>query len=169
MASFESVGDVLRAVFRLEAERVVCAARLGRVPGAEAMMEDVDTRLGAAFAALEEANTAYPLHMVARRYRLTQEDYLVLQLALLSHHHDGDVLIAAVTDALGDAAPRIRLSHALALIAEGFDDWERAKAELETFPIFREKLVLLEPDGDGSLDDPHLAVSLAVLELAGLE
>lgn len=160
------VGDVLRAIFRLEAERVVCAARLGRVPGAEAMMADVDMRLAAAFGALEDSNTAYPLHMVARRYRLTQEDYLILQLALLSHHNNGDVMIAAVTDALGDAAPRIRLSHALGLIAEGFDDWERAKAELETFSIFRERLVLLKPEGDAN--DPVLEVSLAVLELAGL-
>jgi len=158
------IGDMLRAVFRLEAERVVCAARLGRVPGAEAMMADVDTRLGAAFEALEAHNTLYPLHMIARRYRLSQEDYLILQLALLAHHSNGDVLIASVTDALGDAAPKIRLSHALALIAEGFDDWARARAELETLPIFRERLVLM----DSEADDPLLAVSPAVLELAGL-
>ncbi|MFO0749442.1 MAG: hypothetical protein U1F43_27805 [Myxococcota bacterium] len=160
-----STGDILRAVFRLEAERTVCAARLGRVAGAEAMMADVDQRLAAAFGALEERNARYPLHMLAGRYRLSEEDYLILQLALLANHKDGPALVAATTEALGDPAESIRLSHALALIAEGFDDWDRAKAELETFPVFAEKLVLMQ----GEPDDPTLAPSLAVLELLGLE
>ncbi|MCC6623007.1 MAG: hypothetical protein IT385_17240 [Deltaproteobacteria bacterium] len=168
-----STGDILRAVFRLEAERTVCAARLGRVPGAEAMLADVDARLGAAFAALDARGALYPLHMIARRYRLAEEDYLILQLALLQHHRDGDALVAATLDALDDAEPEpdrasapraVRLSHALALIAEGFDDWQRAKTELLTLPVFAERLVLV---GDG--DDPALQVSLSVRELLGLD
>jgi len=160
-----STGDILRAVFRLEAERTVCAARLGRVPGAEAMMADVDQRLAAAFAALDARGALYPLHMIARRYQLSQADYLVLQLALLAHHGAGPELVHAATEALDDDGPQpaVRLSHALALIAEGFDDWERAKAELMTLPVFAERLVKV---GEG--DDPELAVSAAVLELLGL-
>ncbi len=172
MSEAPATGDILRAVFRLEAERTVCAARLGRVPGAEAMMVDVDQRLGAAFAALDERGALYPLHMLARRYQLAEEDYLILQLALLQHHQGGDALVAAATEALDEvAAPRIRLSHALALIAEGFDDWARAKAELLSFPVFAEKLVVLDEsaaDGEAS-DDPALVVSLAVRELLGLD
>lgn len=165
--SAPSTLDILRAVFRLEAERVVCAARLGREVGAEAMIADVDERLAAAFEALEARNARYPLHMVAGRYRLAEEDYLILQLALLGAHADGPELVAATTAALGDPSPHLRLSHALALIAEGFDDWARARAELETFPVFREKLVRLVDDA-GPDDDPRLEPSLAVLELLGL-
>ena len=161
-----STGEILRAVFRLEAERTVCAARLGRVPGAEAMMADVDQRLGAAFAALDERDALYPLHMLARRYTLSEEDYLILQLALLRHHTGGEALVEAATGALDDdgPAPAVRLSHALALIAEGFDDWARAKAELLTFPVFEQRLVILADE-----DDPALEVSPSVRELLGLD
>lgn len=156
--------DILRAVFRLEAERTLLVARLGRVAGAEEALEDADGRLGAALAALNTRGVAYPLHAIARRYRLGQEDYLLLQLALLPRH--GPEIVLATTDALGDKAGVIRLSHGLALIAEGFDDWERAKAELMELPVFREKLVkLVEVDGDG---DPAMEPSAAVLELLGL-
>jgi len=168
--AWDATGDILRAVFRLEAERTVCAARLGRVPGAEAMMADVDERLGAAFAALDARGALYPLHMLARRYQLSEEDYLILQLALLGHHHEGEALVAAALEALDpgdepDPGPRVvRLTHALALIAEGFDDWARAKAELLGLPVFAERLVLADP----TEDDPALTVSLAVRELLGL-
>lgn len=157
--------DILRAVFRLEAERTLLVARLGRVAGAEQALHDVDERLAAALSALNTRGVAYPLHAIARRYRLGQEDYLLLQLALLPRH--GSEVVLATTDALGDRAETIRLSHGLALIAEGLDDWERARAEVMALPVFRESLVkLVEVEGE---DDPALAPSLALLELLGLE
>lgn len=154
--------DILRAVFRLEAERTLLVARLGRVAGAEAALDDVDARLGAALSELNTRGVAYPLHSIARRYRLAQEDYLILQLALLPRQ--GTEVVLATTDALGDSSETIRLSHALALIAEGFDDWERASAELRELPVFREALVKL---GEG--EDPALTPSQAVLELLSLD
>lgn len=156
--------DILRAVFRLEAERTLLVARLGRVAGAEQALLDVDGRLAAALSALNTRGVAYPLHAIARRYRLGQEDYLLLQLALLPRH--GADVVLATTDALGDRAETIRLSHGLALIFEGLDDWERARAELMALPVFRESLLkLVEVDGD---DDPVLSPSPALLELLGL-
>jgi hypothetical protein len=156
--------DILRAVFRLEAERTLLLARLGRVAGAEVQLEDVDGRLDEALSALDERGVTYACHMLARRYRLSQADYLILQLALLPRQ--GADVIAEVTDLLGDQSSLPRMSHALALVAEGFDDWERARAELETLPVFRERLVIAD---DPTAEDPNLRPSLAVLELLGLE
>jgi len=156
--------DALRAVFRLEAERTIHIARLGREPGAEDALEDVDARLGSAMAALDAAGVAYPLHAVARRYGLGQEDYLVLQLALLPRH--GPEAVGAATQALGDGEPEPRLSHAVALLAEGFDDWERATRDLLALTVFTERLVVTTPLPDGDL---ALVPSLAVMELLGLE
>ncbi len=156
--------DILRAVFRLEAERTLLLARLGRVAGAEAQLEDVDAQLDAALTALDERGVAYPCHMLARRYRLSQADYLVLQLALIPRQ--GAEVISEITGLLGERSPLPRMSHALALVAEGFDDWERARAELETFPVFRERLVIAD---DPTAEDPLLSASPAVLELLGLD
>ncbi len=156
--------DILRAVFRLEAERTMQLARLGRALGAEEALDDVDQRLARAMMALDNRGIAYPLHAIARRYRLSQEDYLVLQLSLLSRH--GPDVVRVTTESLGEPALRPHLSHALALIAEGFDDWAAARAELETFPVLREKLVSLQPP---QAEDPEIHPSLAILELLGLE
>lgn len=153
--------DLLRSVFSLEAERTLHVARLGRVAGAEDALEDVDARLGQVLAALDMRGAAYPLHAIARRYRLSQADYLVLQLALLSRQ--GSEVVRAATDALGEMSDNVLISHAVALVFEGFDDWKRARAELEAMPVFVESLVRL---GDG--DDPELTPSPAVLELLGL-
>lgn len=153
--------DLLRMVFSLEAERTLRAAQLGRVAGAEDALEGVDTRLGQALAALELRGVAYPLHAIARRYRLSEADYLVLQLALLPRH--GVEVVRAATDALGESSDKVSISHAIALVFEGFDDWKRARAELEALPVFVESLVRL---GDG--DDPEMTPSPAVLELLGL-
>lgn len=157
--------DILRAVFRLETERTLLVARLGRVAGAEQALSDVDARLAAALSALNTRGVAYPLHAIARRYRLGQEDYLLLQLALLPRQ--GTDIVLEATDALGDRDETIRLSHGLALIFEGLDDWERAKAELMALPVFREQLVKLLDDDDK--DDPALVPSPAILELLGLD
>ena len=156
--------DVLRAVFRLEAERTVQLARMGREPGAEEALEDVDERLSAAMAELERQNIAYPLHMVARQYQLGQEDYLVIQLALLHRH--GEDVVKAATSALGEGESDVRLSHAVALLAEGYDDWEQASADLMTLTVFTENLVTTTPREDG---DFTLSPSAAVMELLGLE
>ncbi len=137
-------------------------ARLGREAGAQEALEDVDHRLSGALQALASRGVAYPLHAVARRYGLSQEDYLILQLALLPRH--GPDVMATATRALGDPSERPLMSHALALIFEGFDDWERARAELLTLPVFRESLVRLGPE-----DDPALTPSPAILELLGLD
>lgn len=155
---------LLSAVFRLEAERTLNVARLGREPGAEQALDAVDAELADAMGALERRGVAYPLHAIARRYQLSQEDYLVMQLALLTRQ--GPEVVSLATRALGEESDRLRLSHALALIAEGFDDWEKARAELESFPVFRERLVLLEPPLG---EDPALRVSPAILELLGLD
>jgi hypothetical protein len=157
-------GDVLRAVFRLEAERTVQLARLGREAGAEEALADVDDRLRQALGVLETHGVAYPLHAVARRYRLGQEDYLVLQLALLPGH--GEAVLHAMTRALGDGEDEPRLSHAVALLAEGFDDWRRAAEDLLTLEVFSEGLVVAAELPDG---DRLLRPSQAVMELLGLE
>lgn len=161
MDSERAVVDILRAVFRLEAERTLQVARLGREAGAGDTLEDVDRQLSRAMAALNTRGVAYPLHDVARRYRLGQEDYLILQLALLPRH--GPEVVARATRALGEPDERLRMSHALALIAEGFDDWARARAELLTLPVFVEKLVWVSDE-----EDPELTPCPAVLELLGL-
>ena len=154
----------LRAVFRLEAERTVHIARLGREPGAEQALEDVDDRLKAAMATLEGEGVAYPLHVVAKHHQLGQEDYLILQLSLLPRH--GLEVVRAATAVLGDGEPDPRLSHAVTLLAEGFDDWLRAAEDLLGLTVFTERLVLATPLPDG---DYTLAPSPAVLELLGLE
>ncbi len=102
--------ETLRAVFRLEAERTVQLARLGREAAADDALEDIDERLSSAMAQLDAHNVNYPLHMVARRYQLGQEDYLVLQLALLPRH--GEALVHAMTTVLGEGESEPRLSHA---------------------------------------------------------
>lgn len=156
-------GEILRAVFRLEAERTVCLARLGRVAGAEAAMEDVDARLAAALAALEARGAQYPLHMVAAELALDQTNYLLLQLSLLPRH--GLAVVHALTDATGERADVPRLSHALQILADGHDDWARAEAELRSGPVLAQGLVTLsaEPDGDAAL-----IPGVAILELLGL-
>jgi len=160
----DSAGETLRKVFRLEAERTVQLARLGREPGADDALEAVDEQLSAAMAALDAQHIAYPLHLVARRYQLGQEDYLVLQLALLPRH--GEALLQAMTAALGEAENEPRLTHAVALLAEGYDDWQQAAADLMTLTVFQERLVVATPIADG---DFVLSPSLAVIELLGLE
>lgn len=157
------VHDVLRAVFRLEAERTLQLARLGREPGAANALADVDERLSQALAALEAENVAFPLHAIARRYELSQADYLVLQLALLPRH--GEEVVQMMSRLLGEGEDEPRLSHAVALTAEGFDDWRRAAEDLLTLPVFRERLVVTEERDEGDL---ALAPSQAVMELLGL-
>lgn len=156
--------EVLRAVFRLEAERTVQLARLGREAGADDALEEVDERLSSAMARLDTHNIAYPLHTIARRYQLGQEDYLVLQLALLPRH--GEALLHAMTTALGEGEAEPRLSHAVALLAEGYDDWKQAADDLMTLTVFEQRLVNATPIGAG---DFALSPSLAVMELLGLE
>lgn len=156
----------LRAVFRLEAERTVAIAQLvgdDGQPGAEEQLEAIDALLAEAMATLELFGVAYPLHAIARRYALGQDDYLVLQLALLPRHPE--LLLHALTRALGDGEGEPRLSHAVRLLAQGFDDWERAAADMLTLTVFAEQLVKTEPiDGDFILRP-----SQAVLELMGLD
>lgn len=159
------VVSAMRRIFRLEGERTMQIARLGRAPGVEDALDLIHDQLEAAMQVLSERGAAYPLHAIARRYQLSQEDYLVLQLALLPRH--GVEVVRTTTDALGDPADTPRMSHALALVAEGFDDWERARAELEALPVFRERLVITRPTRDDEAD-PELSPSPAVLELMGL-
>ena len=159
--------SALRAVFRLEAERTVALAQLvgdDGEPGADEQLEAIDALLGEALATLELYGVAYPLHAIARRYGLGQGDYLVLQLALLPRHPE--LLLHAMTRALGDGEHEPRLSHAVRLLAEGFDDWERAAADLLTLTVFTEQLVKTEARPDGDL---ALRPSQAVLELMGLD
>ncbi len=156
--------ETLRAVFRLEAERTVQLARLGREAAADDALEDIDERLSSAMAQLDAHNVNYPLHMVARRYQLGQEDYLVLQLALLPRH--GEALVHAMTTVLGEGESEPRLSHAVALLAEGYDDWKQAADDLMTLTVFEERLVTATPIGAG---DFALSPSQAVMELLGLE
>ena len=162
------VGDIMRAVFRLEGERTVCLARLGHDGGAEAALDDVDERLGAAMEALSEEGVGYPLHVIARRYALSQEDYLVLQLALLPWH--GADAVRAATEALGDPAATPLLSHAVALVTpEGFDDWAQATEAVLALTVFEERLVIATASDDAGADDKTLAPSRAVIELLGLD
>lgn len=156
-------GALLRDVFRLEAERVLALARLGRDPGAEAALDDVDARLGAALDGLERHGVAYPAHDVARRHGFGQHDYALLQLALLRWHGPGAV--REVTRLLGDADREVRVSHAIALLLPGRDDWQAAYAELADLPIVREGLVTFTASGP---DDAALGLGTAMRELLGL-
>lgn len=158
-----SIEALLRAVFRLEGERTLALARLGRDPGAEVALEDVDARLGDALARLEARGVAYPAHDVARRYAFSIEDYLLLQLALARWH--GDEATAELTSLLGDPGLEMRLSHAIGLLRPGFDDWTVARAQLEAFRVVTERLVVLAPRPDG---DPAVTLGPALVELLGL-
>jgi|GEM_PF-2065075 len=155
--------EALRAVFRLEAERTVQLARLGREAGADEQLEVIDERLANAMATLDANDVGYPMHMIARQYQLGQEDYVIMQMALLPRH--GEALVNALTTTLGEGEPEPRLSHAVALLAEGYDDWKQAAADLMTLPVFEEKLVVATPIGEG---DYALTMSQAVLELLGI-
>jgi len=159
---------LLRSVFALEGTRLVALARLGREPGAEMVLEDVDARLGAALEALEARGARYPAHALAERYQLSQADYLVLQLALLPWH--GGEAVAAATRALagdGQATDRPRASHAVALALPGHTDWPHALGRLRELTVVAEGLVVLQPTDDGD-DDPIVTLGLAVQELLGL-
>lgn len=155
--------EALRAVFRLEAERTVQLARLGREPGADELLEIIDERLAEAMRTLDANDVGYPMHMIARQYELGQEDYVIIQMALLPRH--GEALVDALTTTLGEGEPEPRLSHAVALLAEGYDDWKQAAADLLTLTVFVEKLVIASPIGDG---DFALTMSQSVMELLGL-
>jgi len=156
-------GALLRTVFQLEGERTLALCRLGRDPGAEAALEDVDARLAPALAALEARGVAYPGHAIARRYRLSEPDYIVLQLALLPWHGPGAVQQA--TSLIGDGEPELRASHAISLVLTGHDDWGAARAALASLPVLAEGVVVLLPRADG---DPALVLGQATRELLGL-
>lgn len=157
-----SAGAALRAVFRLEGERTVALARLGREPGAEVALEGIDAQLGAALEALADLGVAYPLHDVARRHRLGQDDYVVAQLALLRWH--GVEAVGALTQVLGAPDDAVRLSHAILMVRPGRDDWQAAGAQIAALPVFTERLVELV----GAGDDPRLVPTQATRELLGL-
>lgn len=157
-------GALLRAVFRLEGERTLGLCRLGREPGAEAALEDVDARLTPALAALEALGVAYPTHDVARRYEFTDADYLVLQLALLPWH--GPAAVQQATALLGEPGPEIRVSHVISLVLPGHDDWEAARDALASLRVLDEGLITLTTRPDG---DPAVVLGVAVRELLGLE
>jgi len=156
-------GTLLRAVFQLEGERTLALCRLGREPGAEAALEDVDARLAPVLHELEGRGVAYPAHAVARRYRLSEADYLVLQLALLPWH--GASAVERTTGLLGERGPELRVSHAIALVLPGHDDWEAAQAALASLIVVVEGLVTLSPRTDG---DAALVLGQATRELLGL-
>ncbi|TNF30568.1 MAG: hypothetical protein EP329_13580 [Deltaproteobacteria bacterium] len=156
-------GTLLRAVFQLEAERTLGLCRLGRDPGAEAALEDVDGRLAPVLAALEERGVAYPAHAIAQRYRFSEADYLVLQLALLRWH--GAAAVRQATALLGEEGPEVRASHAIALVLPGRDDWDAAAEALAGLTVVAEGVVVLEARPDG---DAGLILGLAARELLGL-
>ncbi|PKN59044.1 MAG: hypothetical protein CVU56_02825 [Deltaproteobacteria bacterium HGW-Deltaproteobacteria-14] len=157
-------GALLRAVFRLEGERTLALCRLGREPGAEAALEDVEARLTPALAALEALGVAYPAHDVARRYKFSDADYLVLQLALLPWQ--GLAAVQQATALLGDPGSEIRVSHVIALVLPGHDDWESARNALASLRVLDEGIITLSTRSDG---DPAVVLSLSVRELLGLE
>ncbi|MFT7582516.1 MAG: hypothetical protein ACI9MR_004198 [Myxococcota bacterium] len=152
---------LLQQVFRLEGQRTLGLAKLGREPGAEAHLESVDARLNLYLEELGARRVAYPGHAIARQHGFGQPDYLLLQLALASRHGDAHVL--ALTTALGDPMPEVRLSHAIRLLFPGVDSWDHAGTELRQLKAVVERFVLLSDE-----DDPTLSPSQAVRELLGL-
>ncbi|MCA9517902.1 MAG: hypothetical protein KC635_23340 [Myxococcales bacterium] len=154
-------------VFRLEGERTVLLAELGRVPGVEARLEAVDAHLEAAIAALGEAGVAYPAHAVAHRYGFSEGDYLLLQLGLLPWH--GPEAVRRATTALGEAAAQARVSHAAALLVPGADDWRAVRRQIATLPIVVERLVSLAPIEGEDAGDAVIVVGQALRELLGLD
>lgn len=156
---------LLVLIFRLEGERTVLLAELGRVPGVEARLEAVDAELEVALEALGRTGVAYPAHAVAHRYGLSEGDYLLLQLGLLPWH--GPDAVRRATSALGEAADRPRASHAIALLIPGADDWTAARRRLATLPIVVERLVGFAPTS-GEPGDDEIVVGQALRELLGL-
>lgn len=156
-------GALLRAVFQLEGERTLGLCRLGREPGAESALEDVDARLAPVLGALEARGVAYPAHAVARRYAFSEPDYLVLQLALLPWH--GPAAVQQATTLLGEPGPEIRASHVISLVLPGHDDWRAAREAVASLRVIAEGIVILAARPD---DDPAVVLGVATRELLGL-
>jgi hypothetical protein len=158
------VHALLTLIFRLEADRTEAICGLGRVPGCEDLLEEVDAQLGSALSALEKAGARYPLHMLAATSDLDENDYLLLQMSMLQRH--GVDRVRRVTAGIGEVSDFLRLSHAVRLFGQHREDWERVADELRGLRVFGERIVELRPVA-GDPADATLHPGPAVHELMG--
>lgn len=159
--SWEETRDLLALVLRLEAERLVAIARVGRVAGASAEeVAEIDRDLEVAMAGLERRGVAYPGHMLAASYRLGGVEYAMLVLTMLPHHAPD--ALERIGDALGLTEGGPSLRHALALFAGARADPAAFRGEVERLPLVSHKLVAVDEAG-------RLTLSQAVAELFGFE
>lgn len=163
--NFEEATRLVYRALRLETERLVAMASIGRLPGASAdAVDELDTQLESTLKELNKTfGLAFPPHKIAGQYGLTGPGYTLLVLAL-SPFHSPDLLRHLGAAFGGDAAPR--LSYAMRLLAPAAADYTgMRRAMAAQWPVLTERLVYLDdlPDGDALL-----LASPAVLELLGL-
>lgn len=167
---YESSGAIVRSLMRLEADRVVAAAAIGREP--DASPDDIariDANMDVLMRGLKHREVGYPPHLLAGRYSLTGEDYVALQVGLMPYHAPD--ALERLDQLLGygpgptDSRIKARLTFVVRLIAPATIDLEQAARQLEQSPVCTHGLIHLARLADG---DRELHVSAAVLELLGL-
>lgn len=168
MRRWEETGELARLVLRLESERLVAIASIGRTRGATPeRVASIDRDLETIMAGLERRGSAPPLHVVASRYGLSGGEFAIVHLALMPHHAPDLLLTLATTlDSRVEAPlPIPRLSYALRILAPSAPDQAALRRQLRELPVCTETLVILKPLPDG---DERLEASPALLELLGL-
>jgi hypothetical protein len=149
-------------LFRLEAARTEALCGLGQDSVTDARLAEADARIAQVVDALDRAGARYPLHMLAGALSFDQEDYLLLQLAMLRRR--GQATVERATERLGAPDRVIRLGHAALLLGRLHDDPSRLAPALAEARAVKEGAVRLVDDGRG---DPVLVPGLVVSELMG--
>lgn len=149
-------------LFRLEAVRTEALCGLGQDSVADARLAEADARIAQVVDALDRAGARYPLHMLAAALSFDEEDYLLLQLAMLGRH--GEARVERATASLGAPDRVVRLGHAARLLGRLHDDPARLEPALASSRAVSEGVVRLVDDGRG---DPVLVPGEVVAELMG--
>lgn len=162
-----STEQLLRHAFALELARARAVVGVGAVgslavpatsesvPTADSAaperhVNELDRRLEPILAALGERNSQLPTHMLAKRYLLTQLDYLVLMLAIDNTR-------------VHEPRPRPHRVSAVATVALPGLNQGDVRNVFGRLAVVLERLVLLTDD-----DDPAFVAGQAVCELVGL-
>ena len=146
MTSERSTAELLRTAFGLELARARAIVALeGPMGEADRLAAELEPTLSA----LSARGSQLPTHMLAKRYVLSQLDYLVMLLAI-----DNDVS--------GDSAAVHRVSDIARVALDGLDATAIGQV-FERLAVCVERLVELTDE-----DDPALKVTQSVRELVGL-
>ncbi len=144
MSGTPSTPELLRAAFALELQRARAIVDRDASP---ADVAAIDAQLEGPLAELSARGAQLPTHMLAKRYLLSQLDYLVLLLAI-------DNGLAA--------AGAHRVSHVASVALEGLEPVD-VDAVFQRLTVVAERLVVLSDD-----DDPVVVATQSVRELLGL-